>query len=239
MGIVKEEKYANEEVDCIRGYGGYRLGYENPKSIMDQCDILRQTFPGLGLADEKIVECELPEHAEGYFAIPKWQAIAPTYPEAVQKVLDAVKMSRNGFYNNLYGKIVDSRLRQSAKTEEMFKRLADEQKDHDIYVVAAQFGLYHRGRSVRRVREIMQENEFGLGAFAVGIMILTHPERLSSYGNLFIDCAGDEYARPDDDVFWFVPFFQLSGDILEFGMRSCRSDGTFSGSVSAFVSPSL
>jgi hypothetical protein len=32
----------------------------------------------------------------------------------------------------------------------MFQTLGDEQKDHDILVVAAQLGLRHRGRSVRR-----------------------------------------------------------------------------------------
>jgi len=51
-------------------------------------------------------------------------------------------------------------------------------KHHDILVVPAQFGLRHRGRSVRRVREVMNANEFGLGVFAIGIMLLTHPERL-------------------------------------------------------------
>ena len=192
------DKYKDEEVKSSYGYFS---GYEKPRSITEQCNILRQIFPGVGYADEKLAEGELPKHAEGWFAIPKWQTIAPTYAEAVQKVLDAIKKARNGkFYNYREGQIVNERLRQSNKTEAMFAKLGDEQKDHDILVVPAQFGIRHRGRSVRSAREVMNANECGLGAFAIGIMILTHPERLSHYDDLWIDCAGDEFNHPDSDV---------------------------------------
>ena len=87
------DKYKDEEVESNYGY---LSGYEKPKSITEQCNILRQIFPGVGYADEKLAEGELPRYAEGWFAIPKWQTIAPTYAEAVQKVLDAIKTARNG-----------------------------------------------------------------------------------------------------------------------------------------------
>ncbi|MFA5736972.1 MAG: hypothetical protein WCX70_02900 [Candidatus Paceibacterota bacterium] len=138
------DKFKNEEV--ASNYG-YLPGYTKPKSITEQCNILRQIFPGVGFADEKLAEREVPKHAEGWFAIPKWQTVAPTYAEAVQKVLDAIKKVRNGkFYNHRDGQINDQRLRQSTQTEAVFQKLGDEQKDHDILVVAAQFGLRHRGR---------------------------------------------------------------------------------------------
>ena len=163
------DKFKDEEVTSNYGY---LSGYRKPKSITEQCNILRQIFPGVGFADEKLAERAIPANAEGWFAIPKWQTIAPTYGEAVQKVLDAIKKARNGkFYNYREGQLGPDRLRQSAKTEKVFQTLGDEQKDYDILVVAAQFGLRHRGRSVRRAREVMQVNESGLGAFAIGIMI--------------------------------------------------------------------
>jgi len=228
------DKYKNEEVASSYGY---LSGYTSPRSITEQCNILRQIFPGVGFADEKLAEREVPKHAEGWFAIPKWQTIAPTYAEAVQKVLDAIKKARNGkFYNYRDGQITGERLRQSAKTEAVFQKLGREQKDHDILVVAAQFGLRHRGRSVRRAREVMQANECGLGAFAVGIMILTHPERLSHYNDLWLDCSGDEFDDPDaDDRFDLAPLFSFNDGKVKFGTFWYVVANGHYGSVSAFV----
>lgn len=228
------DKYKNEEVESNYRY---LSGYEKPKSITEQCNILRRIFPGVGYADEKLAEGELPKHAEGWFAIPKWQTIAPTYAEVVQKVLDAIKTARNGkFYNCRDGQIVNERLRQGTKTEAMFQKLSDEQKDHNILVVPAQFGIRHRGRSVRRAREVMNANECGLGAFAIGIMILTHPERLSHYDDLWIDCAGDEFDHSDSDVrFGRAPYFRFGDDKVEFGTSYVgHISGSF-GSASGFA----
>lgn len=228
------DKYNNEEV--ASNYG-YLSGYQKPKSITEQCNILRQIFPGIGFADEKLAEREVPKHAEGWFTIPKWQTVAPTYAEAVQKVLDAIKKARNGKFSNYRdGQINNERLRQTAKTEAVFQKLGNEQKDHDILVIAAQFGLRHRGRSVRRAREVMQANECGLGAFAVGIMILTHPGRLQHLDDLWIDCAGDEFDDPaSGDRFARAPIFRWGGGKVKFGAGWCGSAGGSFGSVSAFV----
>jgi hypothetical protein len=147
-----------------------------------------------------LAEQPVPAGAEGWFAIPKWQTIAPTYGEAVEKVLAKISETRGGkFINWLEGELGPQYLRQLAKTADAFQKLGLEQKDHDILVVAAQFGLRHRGRSVRRAREVMTSQEFGLGAFAVGIMLLTHPEQLMNYDDLYIDCAGDKYAPGGGD----------------------------------------
>ena len=228
------DKFKDEEVESSYGY---LSGYRKPKSITEQCNILRQIFPGVGFADEKLAEGAVPANAEGWFAIPKWQTLAPTYSEAVQKVLDAIKKARNGKFSNYRdGQINDQRLCQSAKSAAVFQKLGDEQKDHDILVVAAQFGIRHRGRSVRRAREVFSVNEFGLGAFVVGIMILTHAERLQHYDDLWIDCAGDEFDDPDADVrFFHAPYFYFSGGKVEFGAYWFGHAYGHYGSASAFV----
>ncbi len=238
MTAVRElsvsNQFANEEVESNCGYIS---GYRKPKGITEQCNILRQIFPGVGNALEKLAEREVPLHAEGWFAIPKWQTIAPTYSEAVVKVLDAIREARGGkLHNYREGQINDSRLRQTAKTVSVFDMLGDEQKGHDILVVAGQFGLHHRGRSVRRAREVFQTNESGLGAFAIGIMLLIHAERLQHYDDLWIDCAGDEYDDPAAAVrFDLAPYFHFIVGRVRFGTVWFVLASAFYGSASVFV----
>lgn len=83
-------------------------------------------------------------------------------------------------------------------------------------IVPYQFGLRHHGRSVRRAREVMNAVEFGLGTFAVGYMLLTHPERLQAYKDLLIDCPGDEYAPDADGDFSLAPLFGFSSGGVRF-----------------------
>ncbi len=227
-------QFADEEVESSYAYPkGYKV-----KGITEQTNILRQLFPGIGFADEKIAEQPLPVNAEGWFAIPKWQTLAPTYGEAVQKVL-AMIASKRKFYNYRDGQLGAEYLRQHAKTAKMFQKLGDEQKDYDILVVPAQFGLRHRGRSVRRAREVFQANEFGLGAFAVGIMLLTHPEREVQWEQLHVDCAGDEFAPDADGDFSSAPVFDFNVGGVGFGASWFDdADGDY-GSASAFLSSDL
>ena len=228
------DKYKDEEV---KSSYGYLSGYKKPKGITEQTNILRQLFPGVGFADEKLAEREVPKNADdGWFAIPKWQSLAPTYGEAVQLVLNKLKETRSGaFYNYREGELGPDQLRQSAKTTSVFQKLAEEQGGFDILVVAAQFGLRHRGRSVRRVREILLGNEFGLGAFAIGIMLLTHPERFAHYDDLWIDCAGDEFAPDAGGEFWGAPVFFFSDDKLRFSASDVSGANEDYGSVSGFL----
>lgn len=224
-------QFADEEVESSYAYPkGYKV-----KGITEQTNILRQLFPGIGFADEKIAQQPLPPNAEGWFAIPKWQTLAPTYGEAVEKVL-AMIASKRKFYNYRDGQLGAEYLRQHAKTEKMFQKLGDEQKDYDILVVPAQFGLRHRGRSVRRAREVFQANEFGLGAFAVGIMLLTHPEREVQWEQLHVDCAGDEFAPDADGDFSLAPLFLFyDGQVKFFAYWFDYADEDC-GSASAFLS---
>ena len=229
-------QYANEEV---KSSYGYLSGYKKPKGITEQTNILRQLIPGIGFANEELAQKPLPENgeAEGYFAIPRWESVAKTYGEAVQKVIDMIKQTRNGnFYNYREGQLGSRYLQQSGKTAKAFRKLGEEQKGYDILVVPAQLGLRHRGRSVRRACEVFTANEFGLGAFAIGIMLLTHPERFQHYDDLWIDCVGDEFAPEADGVFSRAPLFCFGGDEVEFDTRRVgRARGGY-GSASGFLS---
>jgi len=226
-------QFADEEVSSSYTYpNGYKV-----KWIAEQVATLRQFFPELKDAtfDESIASRPLPSNAEGWFAIPRWEKLGSSYGEAVDKVLATIKSKRT-LYNYSEGQTGPEYLRQHAKTVKAFQKLGNEQKGHDILIVPCQFGLRHRGRSVRRAREVMNAVEFGLGAFAVGCMILTHPEREVKWEQLHVDCAGDEFSPGAGGDFSFAPIFDFSVFGVEFG--ACWYDGADGnyGSASAFLS---
>ncbi|OGI74603.1 hypothetical protein A2737_01585 [Candidatus Nomurabacteria bacterium RIFCSPHIGHO2_01_FULL_41_71] len=240
------DKFKDEEVESTYGY---LSGYTKPNGLTTQCNRLRELFSGLGFANLDLLgsiekgEVALPMNTEGWFAILNWiknpTIFGATYGEALQKVLDTIKTTRNGkFYNYRDGQLGPERLRQSKHTEKFFRELAEAQGNPDILIVAAQFGIRHRGRSVRRAREVIvsTSGEFGLGAFAVGIMILTHPERLMNYDDLWIDCAGDEFDDPDSDVrFVHAPCFDFNGGEVWFGTNTVGYADENYGSASGVV----
>ena len=224
--------FADEERTSRREYS---VGY-TPKSIGEQIKRLRELFPEIGHADEKLAKGTLPQNAEGWFAIPRWEKIAPSYDEVVPKVLGLIHQTRNSkFLNYREGQLGPKHLRQTVRTADFWERICNEQKGNDILIVPAQFGLRHRGRSVRRAREVFSEQEFGLGAFDVGIMMLTHPDRLNNEGDLWIDCAGDEYAPLADDAFTQAPFFHFLENMLKFGVGHFFYAFATGGSVSGFT----
>lgn len=225
-------QYADEEVESSYGY---LSGYQ-PKPIAEQVKVLRELFPELGSVDESLAKTDLPPNAEGWFAIPRWDKIASTYGEALEKVLGLISKTRNGkFYNYREGKLGSQYLRQHERTVAMLRHLGDAQSEHDILVVPAQLGLRHRGRSVRRAREVFNASEFGLGAFQIAVMILTHPERLQHYDDLWIDCAGDEYAPNADGDFSYAPVFRFDDGLVKFNTDWVDNADDYYGSVSAFL----
>ncbi|MDZ7586818.1 MAG: hypothetical protein U0946_03610, partial [Patescibacteria group bacterium] len=189
--------YADEEVESNYLYpNNYSV-----KHLAEQIAVLAKIFnldgtTALAYADNMP---ELPAGAEGWFAIPKYQTVAKTYGEAVEKTLSLISKSRE-LKNWREGKLGKKYLRQSKRTEQMFTKFC-EQQENNIIIIPAQFGLRHRGRSVRRTRIVFAKNEFGLGAFTSVCMLLTHPEREQGCEYLHIDCAGDEYAHFGDGDF--------------------------------------
>ncbi len=178
-------QYANEVVSSSYTYPGE---YKGAKEITEQIKMIGKIF-GLdtkqALAYVKNLPA-LPEGSEGWFAVPTISAIAKKhfsgitdpmqkYCEAVQLVHKKLKSSRS-FTNYRDGEIVPAKLRQHARTVNFLEQLENQQPG-DILIIAAQYGMRHRGKSVRRARETFMSNEFGLGSFAEGCMALTHPER--------------------------------------------------------------
>jgi hypothetical protein len=227
------DKYKDEEVGSNRAYPPtYRV-----RPVEAQVTELKKFFPSLCSCQEKLARKPLLEGAEAWFAIPRWQAVAPTYNGAVEAVLEILGKRRK-FQNRVVGRLGPAYLRQSERSMLAAKILADQQKGNDILVVAAQAGMRHRGCSARRARVRMAGNEFGAGVFAVSCMLLTHPERLSAEDTLMIDCGGDEYSMRGDYTFDRVPLFDYDIAGIEFSVfyedRSRNLWGTPSGFLYKF-----
>jgi len=246
--IGRGDELRSTIIDRIRELSGNRFALDEKKSnyrypeaykikgITEQTNRLRELFSGVGYADEKLVSQPLPEFAEGWFAILRWETLAKTYGEAVEKVLAMIKKTRNGkFYNYRENQLGSQYLRQHKRTVQMFQTLCDQQKGYDILVVPAQFGLLHRGRSVRYAREVFMPCEFGLGAFAVGCMLLTHPERLVQWEQLHIDCAGDKFSSGAAGQFDEAPFFRFCDGKVKFNACWVHSAYEYYGSASGFL----
>jgi hypothetical protein len=207
------DKYKDEEVSSTREYPAtYRV-----RPVEAQVTELKKLFPGLGSCNERLSRKPLPAGAEAWFAIPRWEAMASTYNEAVESVLAALATKRK-FSNRIVGKLGAAFLRQSERSKLAEKILGEQQQGNDILVVGAQAGMLHRGSSARRTRVAMAGNEFAVGVFTIGCMLLTHPERLSTGDTLMIDCGGDEYSVRGDYTFDRVPLFDYDAAGIEFSI---------------------
>ena len=249
-GFSAPRKYDSEEVrSCLT----YPMKYKGPKPIEIQVKMLASIF---GLDASHALEFAknlsplqsfVPVNAlkwTGWFAIPLVNALAKKYfPEvtdsarkyyhAIQLVLDKIANTRS-LYVYREGRTTSEHFRNHTRTAYALDRIA-EMQGGDILIVAAQLGMCHRGRSVRRAREVFAPNEFGLGSLAVGSIVLTHPERLVRWRELDMDCAGDDFAPYADDDFYKVPGFHVSGITAKFGMGFIGDPRDRFGSVTGFL----
>lgn len=186
------------------------------KTLRDQISILSKHFPSVDFKKVK---------GEGYVLF-KWQLIAPTYPEALQKIFDAIISTRT-FYN---WRRVDM-----ARFKETDIKVSDFRTLPDVMVLDAQLGTKYKGRSVEDVRQTirMDSTEIGLGAFEVAIILLTHPDILKSYDDLWIDCPGDDCSVGSGVS--RAPIFSFSADRLEFYAHKVGDAGDSYGSASGFL----
>lgn len=245
--ILKHSNTGHYTHEVVSPNYTYPKEYSGPKAIEEQVENIAEKF---GLDADQALEFaktlpELPAGAEGWFAIPKVSAVAknnfPTITDSAEQYCEAVKLvhkkladSRN-FSTFREGEITPSNLRQNALTLKFLEELEVSQQG-DILIISAQFGLLHRGKSVRRARENFSVNEFGLGAFTLCCMALSHPERYVRWEQLHTDCPGDESSPGADGSLSKVPVFgSFRDDVLRFGTGDVSVASYNYGSVSGFV----
>lgn len=182
-------------------------------------------------------------HVE-WFAVPKVSAIAkkhfPAITNPAEQYCEAVKMvlrklaENRSFSNYREGQITPNQLRQHSRTVDFLEHLEAEQAG-DILIIAVQYGMKHRGESVRRARETFAGNEFGLTSFILGCMALVHPDRYVRWEELDTDCSGDEFAPDADGSFSWSPYFNFDDVRLEFGTYDVSIASDYYGAASSFV----
>ena len=224
----------------------YSHGYQGPQPVEQQVKALSEIFglePAPALAYARNLP-QLPEGAEGWFAVISPAGSRKLFPEIkdgaelhcrmIQFVNEKIAASRR-FYSGWETMVVAERLKVHARTAGRM-RVLSEQQIGDIIIVAAQLGLRHRGRSVRRVRETFASNEFGLTSLSAGCIILAHPERFTHYHDLVMQCAGEDFTI-DNGGFCNIPSycFAFGGEGPSFGWDLSNVPHENSGSASGFV----
>lgn len=186
--LLKTTLVHGEEVRRLENWERYTYGKGYaPKPLEEQVNRLRELFPGLSESLLRKPKTRLTRGAEAWFAIPQYGLIHPSYSGAVQRVREM--LGARGVPHLLEDD--STAIQQSKRTSAALDSIAAKQQA-GVCAVPAQLGLRHRARSARLALELCEPNEFGLGAYEVGIILLTHPERLRCMKDLAILCAGDE-----------------------------------------------
>lgn len=179
---------SEQQILCVTH--GYPQGYE-PKRIGKQLEILKKHFSHLNpnFIDQRDNR-SLPVGAEAWFVIPRWYLIAPTYDGAVSFVIQKVCDVYQKRFINYCTRSHDNGFVQTKEKRRALRCIEEVQRGECI-VIPAQFGLMRCGVPAHRINDVLKKNEFGLGAYEVAIMLLTHPERFRNSQDLWIECIGD------------------------------------------------
>ncbi len=227
----------------------HQKGYKGPKPILKQIDALARILSlssnhALEYAEKVLPTRTFPDGCEGPFAIANHNALVKRFfPEveddkerlsrAASLIVTKIGESRE-LYNYREGELTPDRFRLNGLTAHALERLAEEQQG-DIWIVGAQFGKRHAGKTVCKAREDMIHPEFGAHTVAVGSMLLTHPERFVSNGDLWLDIPGDDFDPVSDGSFGVAPLFEFLGGAAGFGTRGVNCTDEHYGSVSLFL----
>ena len=233
--LIMDHALENMQVECDSGYpSDYR-----PKGVMEQMKILQRIFPGIGSANKDLLaqiekgEMQLPWCAEAFFAIPHWSKVARTYQSAVEKIVHLLDDTYDGMFRNMVG---DSTIEETSKKATAMRAL-ERSQNADVLIVPAQFGKNYAGlaawSSINRMK--VSDDEFGLGLYEVGIMILTHTNRFAG-NDLWIDCVGDEVLPTDkESPLVRAPFMAFADGRLQVGLNGLSDTGGNYGAASGCI----
>ena len=215
--------------------GCYPEGFQirTPK---EQLEIWMQYFPDLDgshvltLADQSLLSTE----AESWAVIPKFLKVKNgDYYEALDRML--ILLAEQCKFKNW---------REEALTPEHLQIVRRTMLAHnelnklpgDFWVFPFQFGKRWAGKSVRRGRILYDESEFGLGPYESAALLVSHPNRITGLGQLYIDCSGCIYSPTASGQFVYCLGFDWDSDYdhLHLNYYSVDDVDSVFGSLSGF-----
>ncbi len=193
-GVSAVGLYSDEEVISNLGYPSFVY-----RNLREQKLILEKYFGDLGRIDNVYPGRQLPLHSE-LFLIPDMELIGNNLLDAMNTIISILeeRLSLN-IYNSFVSRHLSyDKISIKKRTLESISKIKSIQNGERTILIPAQLGIKHRGRSGRRSDECMLSNEFGLTPYHVGIILITHPERMSAVDtDLSMLCTGmtDELDR--------------------------------------------
>lgn len=220
---------------------GYASGYTEAKSVPKQIEILTKTYPFLYFRDTPLalIDTEaVRDGAEGKFVIPHWATFARTYTAAILVALEGLKETMGvKIYHYCHGKIGSRNFLRGYDNELALRSLCGEKNEwwNTVYTISAQFGVHYRGASPYWVKRSLRDREFGLGLFEGIIMLVTHPERLSSDNDLWIEFPGDSFSPDPKGEPTHTPFINIINGEIGIGTSLSMMPGARYGSATWFM----
>lgn len=223
----------SQKLDQSRGIVESDYGYPQNyrvKDINEQIDILCTIFPQLDRR-EVTIPSRLPEGAEGWFAIPRWEAISRGEKALLLELRNFLQ--RRYGYTNVYEEYKRWQQEHMVISQKLRKALEwyYNQQQHDILVIPAQLGRKYVGLSATQALSAMSGLEFPLGILEVSVLLLTHPERLSTANDLVLVAPGNGYF---DGAQCYSAQCGLGSQGLIFSMRANNEFAPYKGVVSGF-----
>ena len=238
--LSKNDHYSSEQVKVAYGYP---VEYRGMKPIDEQIRALGKALrvsPDHALAFARTIE-NRPRHrlAEGPMAMISPWAFG-TYCETASVLFEALAKSRkevgDSFYNYRGGQIVPDRFRLSESTEAGYREI-EKVQEGPIWIIDAQVGREHGGKSPRYAVDCFEDREFGFDAVAGGGHAIVHPERYKRWEELDLDLPGTETAPDQPGVFSHVACLKRVGGKLGFVGRRLGFARVVLGAGSFFLPP--
>ena len=184
------------------------------KPLKEQIEILRNRIHAdLGKNDKKFQRRPLPLGADGWFAVPRWQALSSSKGGATGRLFLA-------FRDNLRcaHRALDFKHRENdICTDAVFEELCRQQEGNEVLVVPARYRFSNGSGSTYPPRKkkkgnIDQKSVFFLDTFSVGAILLTHLTNLGDYRGLIVPCSNEVFTSNGHS-----PNFQILDGYVSFG----------------------
>jgi len=168
-----------------------------------------------------------------WFAVLWNNTLLANYSDTLSQVHQ--ELSRQRKFYNYASKFTNPKCLQTCdRTQIAMQRIAQSQRG-DLLVIAAQLGLRWRGYSVDAAARHYAPNEFGLTSVSVASIVLVHPERLTRWEELDMQCAGDRIRTGKDCPWDRTPILHCHDDIIKYNAVNNGDPYTCYGSATAFL----